>query len=51
MANEVMNSVSMLFYTKLGFQKFVDPMQDGKPVPKPVAVIKSSTSVFNTFFE
>jgi GNAT superfamily N-acetyltransferase len=50
-ANEVMNSVSMLFYTKLGFQKFVDSTQHERPVPKPVALIKRSTSVFNTFFE
>ena len=52
MANEVLNSDSMwLFYTKLGFQKFVDPTQNERPIPKPVALIKRSTSVFNTFFE
>ena len=36
MANELSNPVSMSFYTKLGFKKYVDPYQEGKSVSKPV---------------
>ena len=50
MANELLNSVSMSFYTKLGFEKYVDPNHEGKSYPKPVLMIKKSTSVFNTTF-
>ena len=50
MANEVLNSVSISFYTKLGFKKLIDPNQEGKSIPKLVLTIKKCTSVFNTFF-
>jgi hypothetical protein len=50
LANEKDNKISMSFFTKLGFKKFVDPSQVEKPIPKPVALIKKCTSVFNTIF-
>jgi GNAT superfamily N-acetyltransferase len=50
MANELLNPVSMSFYTKLGFKKCIDPNQEGKPIPEPVTTIKECTSVCNTFF-
>ena len=49
MANEHLNPVSMSFYTKLGFEKLVDPNHESKSYPKPVLTIKKCTSVFNTF--
>lgn len=49
LANDVDNRTSMLFYAKLGFEKFINPNQKGKPVQRPVTVIKKCTSAFNTF--
>ena len=45
MANELLNPVSMSFYTKLGFKKYVDPNHEGTRYPKPVLTIKKCTSV------
>jgi GNAT superfamily N-acetyltransferase len=50
MANELLNPVSMSFYTKLGFEIYVDPNHEGTRYPKPVLTIMKCTSVFNTFF-